>query len=335
MSARPLVVITDHLAEAGVERGVLDPVADVRLLQTDDEEEVRRSATDADALLAFHAIKLTARSLSALPRCRGVVRCGVGFDNIDLRAAGERGILVCNVPDYGTEEVADHALAMLLALARRLLPCAAAIRAGKWDVTAVYGAPRLRGRTLGVVGCGRIGTALALRAKALGLDVVIYDPYQPPGLEKALGVRRAYRLDRLLAQAQFVSLHCPLTPETYHLLDAAALAKLPAGAYVINTARGPCVDGAALLEALDAGHVSAAALDVVEREPLDDERLRRHPRILLTPHAAFYSVEGFVEMRTKGAEEVRRLLSGEPVLNPVNRHCLVNPRAALPPLKGP
>jgi phosphoglycerate dehydrogenase-like enzyme len=335
MNARPLVVITDHLAEAGVERGVLDPIADVRLLQTNDEAEVERSATTADALLVFHDIKLTGRSLSVLPRCRGVVRCGVGYDNVDLRAAGEHGIVVCNVPDYGTEEVADHALAMLLALARRLFPCEAAIRAGQWDVTSVFGAPRLRGRTLGLIGCGRIGTAMALRAKALGFDVVIYDPYQPPGLEKALGVRRAYRLDDLLRRAEFVSLHCPLTPETHHILDAAALEKLPAGAYVINTARGPCVDATALLAALESGRVAFAALDVVEREPLDDERLRRHPRILLTPHAAFYSVEGFVEMRTKGAEEVRRLLTGEPVLNPVNRQFLVKSRGVLPPLKTP
>jgi C-terminal binding protein len=335
MSSRPLVVITDHLAEAGVERSVLDPIADVHLLQTNNEAEVERLATSADALLVFHDIKLTSRSLSVLSRCRGVVRCGVGYDNVDLRAAGECGIVVCNVPDYGTEEVADHALAMLLALARRLFPCDAAIRAGRWDVSAVFGAPRLRGRTLGLIGCGRIGTAMSLRAKALGLDVVIYDPYQPPGIEKALGVRRAYRFDDLLRQAEFVSLHCPLTSETHHILDEAALAKLPAGAYVINTARGPCVDGTALLAALESGRVAFAALDVVEREPLDDERLQRHPRLLLTPHAAFYSVEGFVEMRTKGAEEVRRLLLGEAVLNPVNRHLLVNSRGVLPPVKTP
>jgi C-terminal binding protein len=334
MSSRPLVFITDHLAEAGVERGVLDPIADVRLLQTNDEAEVERSATAADALLVFHDIKLTSRSLSVLPRCRGVVRCGVGYDNVDLRAAGERGIVVCNVPDYGTEEVADHALAMLLALVRRLFPCEAAIRAGGWDVSLVYGAPRLRGRTLGLIGCGRIGTAMALRAKVLGLDVLIYDPYQPPGLEKALGVRRAYRLDDLLCRAEFVSLHCPLTPETHHILDAAALAKLPAGAYLINTARGPCVDASALLDALESGRVAFAALDVVEKEPLDDERLRRHPRVLLTPHTAFYSVEGFVEMRTKASEEVRRLLLDEPVLNPVNRQFLVNPRGVLPAVKA-
>jgi phosphoglycerate dehydrogenase-like enzyme len=235
------------------------------------------------------------------------------------------------VPDYGTEEVADHALMMLLALARRLVTADRAIRAGNWNAKTVFGTPRLRGRTLGLVGCGRIGTAMALRAKALGLRVVFYDPFKPDGLEKALGIERVHRLEDLWPRAEFLSLHCPLTRGTHHLVNAASLSCLPAGAYVINTARGPCVNVPALCDALDAGHIAYAALDVVEREPLDDERLRQHPRVLLTPHTAFYSVEGFREMRGKGAEEIRRLILGEPVRNPVNLHCLSNPRAVLPP----
>jgi C-terminal binding protein len=330
MSKRPLVVVTDHLAEAGVERAVLDPVADLLLLQTYDEADVAARAADADVLLVFHDIKLTERSIATLTKCRGIVRCGVGFDNVDLKAAGSRGIVVCNVPDYGTEEVADHALLLLLALARRLLPAEQSVRAGRWDPTTVFGTPRLRGHTLGLIGCGRIGTAMALRAKALGMRVVFYDPFKPDGLEKSLGVERCWRLEELLAQSQFLSLHCPLTAETRHILNAETLARLPAGAYVINTARGPCIDVPALVDAVDSGHVAYAGLDVVEREPLDDERLRRHPRVLLTPHTAFYSVEAFAEMRTKGAEEALRLLRGEPVRNPVNLHCLVNPRCVLP-----
>jgi D-3-phosphoglycerate dehydrogenase len=330
MYTRPLVVVTDHLAEAGVERDILDAAAEVRLLHTDDEREVARAAAEADALLVYHTLKLGEHTIAALRRCRGIVRAGVGYDNIDLQAAGQRGIVVCNVPDYGTEEVADHALMLLLALARRLMPADRAIRSGNWDVTTAFGAPRLRGRTLGILGCGRIGTAMALRGKALGMRVVFYDPYQPDGLNKALGVERVHRLDDLLAQAEFLSLHCPLTRETHHLLNAATLARLPAGVYVINTARGPCVDVPALCDALDSGHIAYAALDVVEREPLDDERLRRHPRVLMTPHTAFYSVESFREMRAKGAEEARRLVLGEPVCNPVNLHCLSNSRAVLP-----
>jgi phosphoglycerate dehydrogenase-like enzyme len=316
------VVVTDTLAEMGSERAILDDIAEITLLNTNDEADVARRATHADVLLVYHTIKLTERSIATLTKCRGIVRCGVGYDNVDLRAAGRHGMVVCNVPDYGTEEVADHALLMLLALARRFLAAQQTVRAGGWDPTVVFGTPRLRGRTLGIVGCGRIGTAMVLRAQALGMRVIIFDPYKPDGIEKALGVERSYRLEELLGQAEFVSLHCPLTDETRHILNARTLALLPKGAYVINTARGPCVDGAALADALDAGHVAYAALDVVEEEPLRDERLRQHERIVLTPHTAFYSVEGFQEMRSKGAAEARRILLAEPARNVVNREWL-------------
>lgn len=335
MSRRPLVVVTDSLTEAGPEKQVLDDVADLLLLQTNDEAEVVHRGSEADVLLVFHDIKLTERSIATLGRCKGIIRCGVGFDNVDLKAAGKHGIVVCNVPDYGTEEVADHALMMLLAIARRLVPSHEAIRAGGWDVTTVFGTPRLRGKTLGIVGCGRIGTAMAMRAKALGMRVVFFDPYKPAGLEKALGLERCAHLDDLLTQAEFLSLHCPLTRETRHLLNPRTLAQLPRGAYVVNTARGPCIDLEALLQALDQGQVAWAALDVLEKEPLSNEGIRQHPRVLLTPHAAFYSVEGYQEMRTKGAREARRLLLGEFVRNPVNLHCLSNPRALIGRLSPP
>jgi D-3-phosphoglycerate dehydrogenase len=328
MSARPLVVVTDHLAEAGVEKPVLEGIAEVRLLQTNDEGEVIRRGADADVLLVYHDIKVSEPTLAALPRCKAVIRCGVGFDNVDIRAAGERGIVVCNVPDYGTEEVADHAIMMLLAITRRLLVCDRAVREGRWLVQDAFGAPRLRGRTLGIIGCGRIGTAMTLRAKAFGMRVVFYDPYLPPGAEKALGVERAYKLEELLPQAEIVSLHCPRTAETQHILNERTLALLPRGAYVVNTARGGCIDLVALYDALESGQVSYAGLDVVEYEPLADERIRRHPRVILTPHVAFYSVEAFNEMRTKGAQEARRVVLGEPVPNPVNLHLLKGARAA-------
>jgi phosphoglycerate dehydrogenase-like enzyme len=301
---------------------VVAGVARVPPLQAATEAEVLARAPDADALLVFHDMRLTAATLDRLPRCRVIVRVGVGFDNVDLAAAGRNGIAVCNVPDYGTEEVADHAILLLLAVTRRLVPCHTAVTAGRWTAAEVFGTPRLRGRTLGLIGCGRIGTATALRAKALGLRVAFYDPYQPAGYEKALGLERCERLEDLLPRAQFISLHCPLTDETRHVLNAETLARLPAGAVVINTARGGCVHHGALVRALDAGQVAGAGLDVVEPEPLADEGLRAHPRVVLTPHVAFYSVEGAREMRLKAAREVRRALSGEAVWNPVNRHCL-------------
>lgn len=326
MLPRYQVIVTDALADLGPECKILDDIAELTLLQTDDEADVARRGAAADVLLVYHTIKLSERSISQLPKCRGIIRCGVGYDNVDIEAAGKRGIVVCNVPDYGTEEVADHALMLLLAIARRFVPAHDSVRRGQWDYQVMLGTPRLRGRTFGVIGCGRIGTAMVLRAKSLGMRVVIFDPYKPDGLEKALGVERCHHLSDLLRQAEFVSLHCPLTPETRHILNANTLAQLPKGAYVINTARGPCVDGNALLAALDAGQIAHAALDVVESEPLRDDRLRSHPRIILTPHTAFYSMEGHQEMRSKGAEEARRILTGEAVRNPVNLQALKGAR---------
>ncbi len=327
MNKRAIVGVTDYLTESDQELGVLADIADVKLLGADSEDQVLHLAGTLDALLVYHTTKITEKLIGALTKCRGIVRCGVGYDNVDIEAAGKRGIVVCNVPDYGTEEVADHALMMLLASARRLLPCDRAIRAGKWSKEFYTGVPRLRGRTLGIIGCGRIGSALALRAKVLGMRVLFYDPFKPDGYDKALGVERCYKLEELLPQAEFISLHCPLTKDTRHFLNARTLALLPRGAYVINTARGPCLDLAALYDALQSEQVSYAALDVLEREPLDDDRIRNHPRVLLTPHSAYYSVEGFREMRSKGAEEARRLVLGEPVRNPVNLQWLTASRA--------
>jgi C-terminal binding protein len=326
MPQRYQVIVTDALADLGPERKILDDVAEITLLQTNDEADVARRGSEADVLLVYHTIKLTERSISTLAKCRGIIRCGVGYDNVDIEAAGKRGIVVCNVPDYGTEEVADHALMLLLAIARRFLPAQQSVREGNWNYQIALGTPRLRGRTLGVIGCGRIGTAMILRAKALGMRVVFFDPFKPDGVEKALGVERCHRFEDLLKQAEFVSLHCPLTADTRHILNARTLALLPRGAYVINTARGPCVDANGLLQALESGQVAYAALDVVEAEPLNDERLRNHPRLVLTPHTAFYSIEGYQEMRSKGTEEARRILTGEAVRNPVNLQVLKDAR---------
>ncbi len=314
----PRVVITDYVTEPEFERRVLDGAAEVICLGAHDTASLRGRLTDAAVIICFHEVEITAAVLGDAPACVGVVRAGVGFNNIDIRAAGERGIVVCNVPDYGTEEVADHALMLLLALARRLVPAIDSIRRGEWNVAINEGAPRLRGQTVGVIGAGRIGTAFALRAKSLGMCVVIFDPFVPRGYEKAIGVERAWSLEELLPQCQFLSLHCPLTDETRGMLGAAELSKLPRGAYLINTARGVVVNESALLDALDRGQLAAAALDVLDREPPDDDRLHRHPRLLITPHCAFYSVASAPEMRTKAAEEAQRLIRGESPRCPVN-----------------
>jgi D-3-phosphoglycerate dehydrogenase len=313
------VLIADFLDETAIESTVLGDIADLVMARASDESELIGYLPRADAIMLFHDLSILGDpSFARASRCRGVVRAGVGYNNIDLEAATRHGLVVCNVPDYGSEEVADHAIMFLLALARRLVSSHEAIRAGTWDYRSALGAPRLRGKTFGIIGCGRIGTATALRAKALGLDVVFYDPYLRQGMDKALGIRRIYQLDELLEQSDFVSLHCFLDASNRHMINAKTIARMRPGSLLINTARGPLVDEAALLDALDSGQIAAAGLDVVEHEPLDNERLRQHPRVLFTPHTAFYSVEGYRELRTKTAEEVRRILLGEPPRNPVN-----------------
>ena len=326
------VLVPDYLTDVELEKSLLGDIADITPLALSRDEEFVPHAHKADALLLYHDIGIGQAAIAKMDRCRGIVRCGVGFNNVDLAAAGERGILVCNVPDYGTEDVADHAIMMLLALPRKLVENHNVIVSGGWEPALIFGAPRMRGRTLGIIGCGRIGTAMALRAKPMGIDILYYDPFARPGTDKALGLTQTHSLDELLAKSDFVTLHCPLTAKTHHILNAKTLAKMKPTAYLVNTARGPCVDNEALVEALDQNHLAGAALDVTDPEPPVSVRLRTHPKILLTPHVAYYSDKGFLEMRTKGADEARRLLLGEPVRNLVNRAYLKEPRSALPEL---
>ena len=324
------IVVTDFLDETRIETPVLSDLARIDTLLATHEADLRGKLSDTHIMLVYHDVaRLGDATFSQAESCVGIIRAGVGYNNIDIEAAAARGIVVCNVPDYGSEDVADHALMMLLAVARRLVDSHLAIRAGGWDHQLIVGAPRMRGRTLGIVGCGRIGTAMALRAKALGMRVLYYDPYVKPGTDKAIGIIQADTLHELLAESDVVSLHCYLDECSHHLMNAQAFAAMKPGAILINTARGPVVDQNALVDALNSGQVGGAGIDVTEREPLDDDRLRYHPRVLLTPHVAFYSVEGFLEMRLKAAQEARRLLLGQTPRNPVNLHLIPQGRRRL------
>lgn len=321
------VLIADFLDEVRVELPILGDHARVTLAQAWNENELVELLPDTDVIILFHDIPhLGESTFVKSDRLKAVVRAGVGYNNVNIEAAGKRGIVTCNVPDYGSEEVADHAIMFLLALARQLGPSDRSIRDGIWDYKVADAAPRLRGKTLGIVGCGRIGTATALRAKAFGLDVIFYDPYLPDGVDKALGIRRARSLDEMLPQCHFLSLHCYLDEDSHHLIDARALAALPRGAYVINTARGPVIKQDDLVAALESGQIAGAGIDVFEREPMDEERYRTMPNVFLTPHSAFYSREGFDELRSKTAEEACRIVLGQPPRNVVNLKYLKNAR---------
>jgi len=271
-----------------------------------------------------------AATINRLNHCKVIVRCGVGVDNVDCVAARARGIPVCNVPDYGTEDVADTAIAMMMTLARgtHLLSSRLRSQRGPWSYLQAAPFHRLRGQTFGVIGMGRIGTAASHRAKALGMSVVFYDPYVPDGWERSHGVRRAETLAELLPQANVLSLHCPATAETIGLIRADQIALMPRGSFLINTARGPLVDTAAILSAIRSGQLAGAGIDVLPVEPPEDDdplimawrdpKDPCHDRVIITPHSAFYSEEGILDIRTKASHACRKALLGQPLRNVVN-----------------
>lgn len=310
-----------------VERGLFGPGAailrrdTVTLAELPDED-----CAAVDGLMLFRQF-LTAAELARFTRLRAVVRMGVGYDRIDRAAAASRGVLVCNVPDYGTTEVADHAIALVLALRRGLVLHHEAQRRDPPAPWRTIDSPlirRLSVQTFGIIGLGRIGTAVALRAKALGFRVVFHDPNLPNGAELAVGIGRAATLQDLLRQSDVLSVHAPLTPRTKGLLGAAELALLPAGAVVVNTARGPILDIDALEAGLRAGRIAGAGLDVLPVEPpvepvpglLRAYRAREawlEGRVVITPHSAYLTPEAHMDIRVKSAETMRAaLLTNEP-----------------------
>lgn len=313
------VVITDHVFPSlAIEQELLGAIgATIALLQTTSEGHLADAAADADALLVCYA-PITARVIDRMHRCRIIARYGIGVDNVDLEAASAKGIVVTNVPDYCVDEVSDHALALLLACARRVTLLAGRVGAGRWEAKDAAPMHRLRGQVLGLVGFGKIPRRFAEKARPLGLDVIAYDPYVSAEEMDAQGVRKV-DLDPLLAGSDFVSVHAPLGPQTRGLIDAARLRAMKRTAYLINTARGPLVLESALVRALESGWIAGAALDVVEHEPpAPDHPLRRLENAILTPHVAFYSEESVQELQRKATDEVVRALSGQPPRSPVN-----------------
>ncbi len=321
------VVITDHaFTNVEPERLALQGLADVidaNPLKT--EDDVIQAAHDADAII-FAFAPITARVLDALPKVRVAVRNGVGYDALDVHAATERGIWVANVPDYCIPEVADHAMAMLLGLARKLLPLDASVRRGEFNaITASRPINRIEGKTLGLIGMGRIGREVARRAKGFGLNVLVFDKYLSPENAEAAGATLA-SFDDVMSHSDFISVHTPLTSETRHMVNAEAIRKMKKSAYLINVARGAIIDTVALAQALMQGEIAGAGIDVFEAEPLpEDHPLRSAPNTLLNPHAAWYSEESLTQLQTSAGEEVARVLRGEPLKNPVNKPA--NPRA--------
>jgi D-3-phosphoglycerate dehydrogenase len=306
-------------------REVLSKIgAELRLAEKPTPEGIVQVASDADALLVTYA-KITTDMIRQMARCRIIARFGIGVDNVDIAAATDAGIVVTRVPDYCIDEVSDHAMALLLALVRKIPFANSRAHAGRWEMSAVAPIHRLRGRILGLVGFGRIPQLVAPKAKAFGLKVVTYDPYVGEEIITDAGVERV-DFAELVKVSDYVSIHTPLMQETEGLFNADVFRKMKPTAYLINTARGPIVDEAALAHALDAGQLAGAALDVLSQEPPPASPFFGRDDVILTPHMSFYSVEALVELQTKAAEEVVRVLTGQSPRNPVNREVLESRR---------
>lgn len=281
---------------------------------------------NCNAILAFDQLTYDSSLIDKLHNCKIIVRVGVGFDNVDLDSAHKNGIVVCNVPDYGTEEVADHTMALMLNLTRGIQKYSHNTEKRNWDRSNELPI-RLRGKKLGLLGFGRIGMAFALRAKAFGLDVCFYDPYLADGFEKSLGVTRCRSLESLAMESNIVSLHAPLTEETKEIIGQKFFQFVKEGSYLINTARGGLIDINALFDAMQKNVIKAAALDVLPIEPnCDSQKLITcwekqegwiKDRLIITPHVAFFSPESYNEMRVSAAQEAKRVLKGQTPHNQV------------------
>jgi D-3-phosphoglycerate dehydrogenase len=313
-----LVAVADSVfPNLDVAREVVGSVgAELKLATDPSSESILQVATAADALLVTYA-KINGDMIGQMKRCRIISRFGIGVDNVDLDAATAAGIVVTKVPDYCIDEVSDHAMALLLALARKIPSSNAQVHAGRWEMKAVVPIHRLRGRILGLVGFGRIPQLVAPKARAFGLRVIVYDPFVQADVIAREHVDQV-DFDELLAQSDYVSIHTPLLPQTRNLFSTDAFSRMKPGALLINTARGPIVDEQALAKALDAGQLAGAALDVMPNEPPAGSPLLGRGNVIITPHTSFYSEESLLELQRKAAEEVVAVLSGKPPRNPVN-----------------
>ena len=319
------VVITecDHgsIEEEKTEFGRIG--AELIFAQVKGEEELIRVCKDADGLLIQYAL-LTREVLQQLPKCKVIARYGVGVDSIDLRAATDLGIIVANVPDYCVDEVADQAVSMILALIRKTVFFDQKVKSNEWDFRQGRPIHRIKGKTLGLIGSGRIGLGVAKRISAFGVRVMAFDPY----LQKPPGGIELMDFDTVLKESDFISIHCPLNESTRHLLGEKEFQKMGKKPLIINTSRGPIIDEMALIGALTKGQVSGAGLDVLEKEPPDPQNpLLKMENVIITPHTSFYSEESISELKRRTAENVSAVLLGKWPKSVVNREVIGKTKA--------
>ena len=284
-------------------------------LETD--EEMIQQIPAADGLIVVDS-PVSRRFMEGLKDCKAVLRTGVGVDVVDVDAATELGIAVINIPDLWVREVANHALAMLLALNRKLFQVQAIVHSGRWVPMIPPPVGCLHGETLGIVGLGKIGRALAQRAAAFEMNIIATDPYVEPSVFQEYGATRV-SFEQLLERSDYISIHCPLADTTHHMFSDAAFRRMKPLAYLVNTSRGPIVDEVALIRALQEGRIAGAGLDVLEKEPIpSDSPLLKMENVVLTPHSAYYSDAAVGELPARCGQEIARVLTGRMPLNLVN-----------------
>jgi D-3-phosphoglycerate dehydrogenase len=323
---RPVVLITDYAwPDLDIERSVLEPlVVELVVAQRGDEAELTQLVPNADVILSCWK-PLTPRTLDLAGRCTLISKFGTGLDNIAVEHATKLGILICNVPDFCLDEVSDHAMALLLACARRVVPFVGETRDGEWNPKNAHALRRIRGKTLGIVGYGAIARTLIPKARAFGMEIVVSTPRMQTGPIEP-GVTATNDLHAMLGVSDFVTIHAPATAETHHLIDADALAAMKPTAWLINTSRGALIDESALIAALQNGTIAGAALDVLAQEPPDPANpLLSMPNVLVTPHAAFSSRESLEDLRHKACQRVAEVLRGELPQRIVNPEVLDSP----------
>jgi D-3-phosphoglycerate dehydrogenase len=321
------VAITDSPFEsADKEQAILGRIgAGVQKFSCSDESEIIEAARNAHAILC-DASPITRTVISTLPRLVGVVEYGIGYDNIDVDAATENGVVVCNVPDFMTSEVADHAVALILALARKLGRISPSTRAGEWSWKKFRPINSLDGKTVGIIGFGNIGRQVADRMRIFGTQIIAYDPYISHETMEKLGARST-TLDDLLKTSDIVSIHAPLTRETRQLIGKRELALMKDSVILVNTSRGSVINQEALIASLRNGKIAAAGLDVVAREPPNrDDPILTLENVIITPHIAWYSEQSSSRLQENAALEVERILTGKPPEHPVNPQVLSKAR---------
>jgi len=321
---KPLVAVVDWKTSPRgdkrclVEKKAIGKIANVKYFLCGNDSDWKGELLRADIVLLWHNTRMTDGVIRKLENCKAIIRNGTGYDTVDYITAATRDIPVCNVPDYGTDEVADHSIALALALCRQIIPTDQECKNLGWEIPNKEKIRRFGTMDFGVIGLGRIGTSVALKAKALGFNVNFYDPYLANGADKSLAIDRFKDFGAFLAYNDVVSINCPLTDETHHMITSKEIKGMKSSAFIVNTARGPIIKKDDLFEALRKNSIAGAALDVIEDEPLKTKKEAKTPNLIVTCHSAFYSVDSAWEMKNKAAVLARSILGGGEIENCIN-----------------